>query len=102
MGSRSDFGGRGTSVLLLASLFAGVTTACDVYKRDLLKQTAAGGPAAAMAGTSGKAGPAGEAGNGEAMDPMAPAFDAAYCTAGECWWSRGGVDDCRSAGVPMP
>ncbi|HKP64886.1 MAG TPA: DUF4215 domain-containing protein [Polyangiales bacterium] len=99
MGSRSEFGGRGTSVLVLSGVIAGmITAACNVYERGLLGQAAtAGASGAGMAGSSGAREV--DAGNGDDPTPPPP-LEIAPCASGECWWSRGAVDDCRSAGVP--
>jgi cysteine-rich repeat protein len=83
-------------------LFAVVASGgCKVYKRDLLEQTQApeAGPmvdrdAAADSGIPGTDGVI-EAG------PVQPPFDPNGCMWGECWWSTGSVDTCRSAGLPL-
>lgn len=90
----------------LASVWLGLSVVvaggCKVYKRDLLEPTQvydAGAIGMRDAETDG-----GAAGDAGALDagPVPPQFDPNTCSSGECWWSNGGVDTCRSAGLPLP
>ncbi|HKU43797.1 MAG TPA: hypothetical protein VJR89_36810, partial [Polyangiales bacterium] len=101
MGSRSNIGLRNISALLLAGLVI-CATACKVYRKDLLGQTAAGTAGASGSGQAGASG--GSAGSEPEVIPEAgaPALDLPMCAGGDCWWSRAEGESCRSAGLPRP
>jgi hypothetical protein len=85
------------------ALSAVVSTGCEVYKRDLLEQTQT--PDAALMSTPDAAADGGnvDAAIGAIDAAIKPSnFDPDTCLWGECWWSSGGVDTCRSAGLPKP
>lgn len=88
------------AVIAIATAVAG---GCSVYEKDLLKQRRSGEPATATkdaapsdaAPDSAKDTDAGDEGGLSVSSPQ-------DCNWGDCWWSSGGSESCRSAGTPKP
>src|SRR4051812_25212021 len=102
MQRRPEFAGVCLALLSLG-LTVVATSGCKVYKKDLLEQTKApdaGGIVAPDAAADG-GGRDGASGAPDTGRPLTR-FDPNDCLWGDCWWSTGSGDQCRSAGLPRP
>jgi cysteine-rich repeat protein len=101
MRCRSSF----ASLCALALLSAALGTGCKVYKRKLLDPIVTAGSGAVIDAMVPPP-PRPDAGSGDddssVPDPGTTPLDPLSCKSGECWWSSGTVDGCRSASLPLP